>query len=81
MATQFEIYYLAINVLKHGEGSSFQKLLEKSSLPFEIERAGSEFAKEGDAAKPEGLINIVDTNFFPGLLHTLDSVYEFLEGE
>lgn len=46
---RFNTYYFAINVLKHGKGLSYDKLLAKSDqLPFEIKSENQSFFNEGD---------------------------------
>ncbi|MCG7520502.1 hypothetical protein [Ruegeria sp. Ofav3-42] len=73
-------YYLAINVLKHGQGGSYEELCKSSNLPFSIKLPGEAFFNEGDVAEPEGLIDVTAKGFFEGLLHTLEEVRVSLEG-
>ena len=41
---QFDVFICAINVLKHGEGRSYEMLLSKfESLPFKIKMKGEFF--------------------------------------
>ncbi|WLP93820.1 hypothetical protein [Psychrobacter sp. M13] len=75
---KFEEFYYAINVLKHGKGSSYTKLLEKqSSLPFEITPAGSVFRNEGDVSEIETLI-YVDDEFLKSCLAVICQCYDEL---
>lgn len=78
LAERVHIYYLAINVLKHGEGPSYKALLDISDLPFEIKRPGKFYFDEGDISESEALINIMASGFFKGLIQTLEEAYQFL---
>ncbi|MCZ0813750.1 MAG: hypothetical protein ACQEVT_04980 [Pseudomonadota bacterium] len=71
-------YYLAVNVLKHGQGTSYEELIKSPELPFIIKRPDSFFFNEGDVAEPEGLIHVTAPGFFHGLIETLNRVYGFL---
>lgn len=52
---------LAINVLKHGKGWSYESLVKKSdSLPFRIKLPGEAFFNEGDVAEVSTLIMVDD---------------------
>ncbi len=73
-------YYLAVNVLKHGLGSSYDELCAITDLPFEVKQPGEYFFNEGDIAEPEGLINVTQAGFFEGLIQTLNQTYLSLEG-
>ena len=57
---QFENYILAINVLKHGQGKSYQNLLQKDYLPFEMVTPTSTFYEEGDISEIDSLIKVDD---------------------
>lgn len=75
---RFEEFYYAINVLKHGKGHSYTKLLEKqNSLPFEITPADSYFRNEGDVSEIETLI-YVDDKFLESCLAVICQCYEEL---
>jgi hypothetical protein len=78
LATDFWHYYLAVNCLKHGSGSSYEELCNTPDLPFLVKPPGESFFEEGDVAEPEGLINVTATGFFQGLIHTLRRVYDLL---
>ena len=74
----FEEFYCAINVLKHGKGISYTKLLEKrNSLPFEIKPADSIFRNEGDVSEIEALV-CVDNNFLEKCLAIICKCYDEL---
>ena len=63
LAERFEDYRLAINVLKLGQGRSYDALLKKSSkLPFRMKRKEEHFFNEGDVSEVETLI-LVDDDF------------------
>jgi hypothetical protein len=52
---------LAINVLKHGRGRSYDALVAKSDrLPFRIKRPGEAFFFEGDVSEIATLIEVDD---------------------
>ena len=52
---------LAINVLKHGRGRSYDALVAKANtLPFRIKRPGEAFFAEGDVAEIQTLIEVDD---------------------
>lgn len=80
LATDVWYYYLAVNVLKHGSGSSYEELCKIPDLPFSIKQPGEFFFEEGDVAEPEGLINVTATGFFKGLISTLSRVHACLDG-
>lgn len=64
LATDVWQYYLAVNVLKHGQGPSYNELCKTPGLPFSIKLPEEAFFEEGDIAEPEGLINVTGTGFF-----------------
>ena len=52
---------LAVNVLKHGRGGSYDALVEKAdSLPFRVKRPDEAFFCEGDVAEVSTLIEVDD---------------------
>jgi len=58
---RFTNIQLAINVLKHGQGRSYEALVKKSdSLPFRIKLPGESFLDEGDVAEVSNLIMVDD---------------------
>ena len=76
--TKFEEFYYAINVLKHGKGDSYKKLLEKrNNLPFEITPADSVFRNEGDVSEIETLV-YVDNKFLENCLSVICQCYDEL---
>ncbi|MCF4165855.1 hypothetical protein L2U69_09395 [Zavarzinia compransoris] len=79
LAERLHSYYLAVNVLKHGQGDSYNQLLNIPNLPFEVKRPGDSFFDEGDISEPEGLVNVTSQGFFGGLIDTLEEVRFFLE--
>lgn len=51
-------YRWAVNVLKHGEGPSYDRLLDRrTSLPFAIKGKGEAFFHEGDMSEVGGLVD------------------------
>lgn len=60
---RFDEFICAINVLKHGQGKSYDALLSKSELlPFRIKLREENFFDEGDVSEIDTLIE-VDDNF------------------
>jgi len=58
---QFDNFYLAINVLKHGHGDSYDALIAKTRvLPFKIKLPGEFFFFEGDVSEVTTLIEVDD---------------------
>jgi len=80
LADRLHHYYLAVNVLKHGRGMSYEELLATPNLPFAIKQPEDAFFEEGDIAEPEGLIDFRAVAFFDGLVETLRQAHLFLEG-
>lgn len=74
-------YYLAVNVLKHGRGPSYEELRKAPDLPFDIKQPDDSFFEEGDVAKPEGLTNVTAPGFFDGLIGTLSRVHACLQSQ
>lgn len=76
---KFNDYYLAINVLKHGKGKSYNRLVErKESLPFNIKLEDEYFFYEGDVTEINTLIE-VDNDFVLECANLLVEVcYEIL---
>jgi hypothetical protein len=59
LAEKFNDYQLAINVLKHGQGSSYCQLLQRSSkLDFKIKPEGEPYFFEGDVSEVGVLIDV-----------------------
>lgn len=58
---RFNDLYLAINVLKHGRGSSYDTLVAKAeSLPFRIKLPDECFFSEGDVSEVRTLVEVND---------------------
>ena len=76
---RFDLYYWAVNALKHGRGSSYDKLLErKDNLPFQIKGPDESFFDEGDVSEIDTLI-LVNDDFVTDcarLIHDLSIVIE-----
>jgi hypothetical protein len=63
LAQKFDDYKLAINVLKHGRGPSYDSLLSRASeLEFRIKATGEGFFDEGDVSEVAVLV-LVDDQF------------------
>lgn len=58
---RFEDFQLAINVLKHGRGRSYDELLQKAdTLPFWVKPPDHAFFNEGDTAEFQTLVKVDD---------------------
>ena len=58
LADRFRDYKDAINVLKHGEGRSYEKLLaRKAQLEFSVKDRGQAFFLEGEVSEVGRLVN------------------------
>lgn len=58
---RFRDLQLAVNVLKHGNGTSYNALIQKaSSLPFRVKLPNEGFFNEGDVAEVSTLIEVDD---------------------
>lgn len=66
LAERFDDFYLAINVLKHGKGSSYSTLVANANvanakpLPFRLKLPGENFFSEGDIAEVSTLVEVDD---------------------
>jgi len=61
LARDIENYFLAINVLKHGEGRSYKTLLErKGELAFTVKGSDQSFFDEGDVSEVSVLVDAND---------------------
>lgn len=59
---RFRDIQLAINVLKHGRGQSYDALVAKAdTLPFRIRKPDQPFFSEGDVSEVSTLIEVDDT--------------------
>ena len=62
MKERFGDLCLAINVLKHGRGRSYNTLVKKADvLPFRIKQPGEELFFEGDVSEISTLVEVNDT--------------------
>lgn len=74
LKVRFEQFNCAINVLKHGRGSSYDKLVQSTSpLPFKILRPGEFFFDEGDVSEISTDIEVND-NFINNCLDVINKV-------
>lgn len=75
---RFQEYLLSINVLKHGRGKSYDKLLaRKDILPFKLKCNGNDFFEEGDASEIMTLIN-VDNDYLSGCVTIIREVNDVI---
>ena len=72
---------LAINVLKHGKGRSYDELVQKAaSLPFRIKLPGEAFFEEGDVGEISSLIK-VDNPFVLLCAEVIEAVSFAIKGK
>ncbi len=75
---RFSNLRLAINVLKHGKGESYRKLLNRSTaLPFKIKQPNENFFNEGDVSEVSTLIE-VDDDFVMNCAKTIRDVSDVI---
>lgn len=79
LADRFFDYRDAINVLKHGDGRSYEKLLARQgSLPFTVKNRGQRFFDEGDVWEGIRLID-ADHAFVRQCAVIIDEAVEALQ--
>lgn len=77
---RFHIFFLAINVLKHGHGKSYDTLIaEPGTLAFKIKKPGEEFFYEGDVSEVNTLIE-VDNQFVENCAELIEAVSNVIRG-
>ena len=81
LANKLHQYYLAVNVLKHGRGTSYNRLRKIPNLSFVVKGPEDAFFDEGDISEPGGLVDVRAADFFYGLIETLQRAYDYLEGD
>jgi hypothetical protein len=60
LASRFEQFAAAVNVLKHGKGRSYDWLLSREALPFIVKARDQHFFFEGDVSEPDTLVLVDD---------------------
>lgn len=76
---KFQIFVMAINVLKHGKGYSYDRLLKQyDSLPFKIKKLEQSFFFEGDVSEISTLIE-VDDDFVLNCVELVNQVSAYLK--
>ncbi|GGE20376.1 hypothetical protein [Sphingobacterium cellulitidis] len=79
LTSRFSYFKLAINVLKHGRGKSYEKLLvECENLPFTIKSNENSFFDEGDIDEVSILIK-VDDNFLRNCAELINDVSKVIK--
>lgn len=76
LAERIHVYYLAINVLKHGKGASYRELLETPTALVHVKPAKGATTQDENA--PSELIDIGVPGFFDGLAESLLAAHAFL---
>ncbi|KAB6715307.1 MULTISPECIES: hypothetical protein [Roseobacteraceae] len=77
LAERIHIYYLAINVLKHGKGASYRELLDTPTALVHVKPTKGATTQDENA--PSDLIDIGVPGFFGGLATSLLQAHAFLE--
>ena len=77
---KFELYYMAINTLKHGKGSSYNKLALEKKLPFQLINPKHQSFEEGDVSQTHTLIK-VDDQFIYDCLNIIERIVKLLNDE
>ncbi|WP_394154120.1 hypothetical protein [Loktanella salsilacus] len=81
LADRINLYYLAVNVLKHGKGDSYRALLKDPS-PLIVLRSAPDMAapmeNAADADRPAGLVDVTHPGFFHGLTDAIVQATAFL---
>ena len=73
LAELLNCYQLAVNVLKHGDGQSYRRLLEQTDqLPFKVKTKDQAFFDEGDVSEIPLLVD-ADEAFVGGLADTIEA--------
>ena len=76
LCNNFDNFICAINVLKHGRGRSYKKLIsKKGSLPFKVKLPEKEIFNQGDVAEISTLIEINDS-FILACTKVIHDVYD-----
>jgi hypothetical protein len=79
LVDRFNDFYLAINVLKHGKGSSYNALVAKSkNLPFRLKLPSEYFFDEGDVSEVSTLVE-VDDNFVLNCAELIRKISDILK--
>ena len=78
---RFDDFICAINILKHGQGRSYDTLVTKSgSLPFRIKLPGENFFYEGDVSEVSTLIQ-ADDKFVLNCAELIEQVSKEMRNE
>lgn len=78
---RFEDYQCAINVIKHGKGCSYERLIVRhKQLEFTIKLPGENFFNEGDVSEVRTLVDVDDT-FVMGCARVIEGVSSVLKTE
>lgn len=81
LSQRFSDYQLAVNVLKHGRGRSYDLLVKRASeLPFRIKLPNEAFFFEGDVSEVSTLIE-VDNDFVRNCANVIWEVSRAIEGD
>ena len=79
LKAKFYDLLLAINVLKHGRGRSYDELVSRAEhLPFRVKRSGEVLFSEGDVAEVSTLVQ-VDDEFVANCAEVIREVYAVVQ--
>ena|GEM_PF-343077 len=75
---RFDLFKQAVNVLKHGEGRSYEALrTHAGELPFRIKQPDQDFFEEGDCAEVQTLV-LADDEFVRKCSELVHEISEFI---
>lgn len=78
IADEFMCFRLAINVLKHGSGPSYDRLRGLGDVPFRVKAPDETFFDEGDVSEVPALV-FVDNNFVQRCALTIERAFTVLQ--
>ena len=78
LADTLMTFKMAINVLKHGYGESYERLKRRSNLPFRVKLPEQQFFDEGDVSEIPGLI-LADHRFVHSCARVIEQAFTSLQ--
>ncbi len=78
LADSFMSFRMAINVLKHGFGESYERLTRRSNLSFRVKLSEGQFFDEGDVSEIPGLM-LVDDRFVLACAQVIEQAFTSLQ--
>ncbi|MDO6801952.1 hypothetical protein Q4595_05790 [Wenyingzhuangia sp. 1_MG-2023] len=77
---KFELFYMAINVIKHGKGKSYDRLALEKELPFKLIHQSHQSFEEGNISEIHTLIK-VDDKFIYDCLDLINKIITLFQSE